>query len=160
MQGGDHIAALVLVLAEGPVKQCLLQLGEAADQETLDRAARQLDELLAGRTARQVQEELARIEASAPGFPDTAEHRIVRYAASRALQVMHEFDAASVEDMVSEGLLNVLAAPEFSESEKVRRVFGALQDREYLGRLVAGSPGTAACKCSSAARTRSRRCAT
>jgi heat-inducible transcriptional repressor len=144
MLGGDHIAALVLVLAEGPVKQCLLQLGEAADQETLDRAARQLNELLAGRTARQVQDALARIDASSPGLSDTAEHRIVREAASRALQVMHEFDAASVEDMVSEGLLNVLAAPEFSESEKVRRVFGALQDREYLGRLVrrvAGNSG-------------------
>ncbi len=60
----------------------------------------------------------------------------MRSVASRTLQVMEEFESASVEDMVSEGLLNVLAAPEFSESEKVRRIFGALQDRDYLGRLV------------------------
>ena len=34
-----------------------------------------------------------------------------------------EFDASAVEDVFSEGLLNVMAAPEFSESEKLRRVF-------------------------------------
>jgi heat-inducible transcriptional repressor len=33
-------------------------------------------------------------------------------------------------------LLNVIAEPEFSQSDKVRRVFAALQNREYLGSLV------------------------
>ena len=130
VQGGDRIAALVLVLAEGPVKQCLLQLGDAADQETLDRVGRRLNELLAGRTT-------AQIEAAIADLPlETPEQRLVHLAASRALRVMQEFDATSVEDLVSEGLLNVLEAPEFAESEKVRRIFGALQDRAYLGRLV------------------------
>ncbi len=130
VQGGDRIAALVLVLAEGAVKQCLLQLGERVEQTGLDSAARRLNETLAGRTTLQV-------EAAVAGLPvETPEQRLVLQAALRALRVMQEFDAASVEDLVSEGLLNVLAAPEFSESEKVRRVFGALQDREYLGRLV------------------------
>ncbi len=130
VQGGDRIVALVLVLAEGPVKQCLLQLGDAADQETLDRVGRRLNELLAGRTT-------AQIEAVIPDLPlETPEQRLVHQAASRALRVMQEFDATSVEDLVSEGLLNVLEAPEFAESEKVRRIFGALQDRAYLGRLV------------------------
>jgi heat-inducible transcriptional repressor len=135
VQGGDRIAALVLVLAEGPVRQCLLQLGEAASQETLDRAARRVNELLAGHTTRQVEAALAAMAAE-NAVREAQELRIVRIAASRILQVMQEFESASVEDMVSEGLLNVLAAPEFSESEKVRRIFGALQDRDYLGRLV------------------------
>ncbi len=128
--GGDRIAALVLVLAEGAVKQCLLQLGEATDQETLDRAARRLNETLAGRST-------AEVEAAIATLPlETSEQRLVHQAATRTLRVMQEFDAAAVEDVVSEGLLNVLAAPEFSESEKVRRVFAVLQDREYLGRLA------------------------
>lgn len=136
LQAGDRIAALVLVLAEGPVKQCLLQFGEPVRQESLDLAVRRLNELLAGRTTRQVERILDGLDAPADRQPEPAERRVMRAAAARALQVMQEFDAAAVEDMVSEGLLNVLAAPEFSESEKVRRVFGVLQDREYLGRLV------------------------
>ncbi len=135
VQAGERIAALVLVLAEGQVKQCLLQLTEPASQEVLDTAARRLNELLAGRTTRQVERTAAALEARTEGADGPIE-QIVRVGGARALQVMREFDAAAVEDMVSEGLLNVLAAPEFAESEKVRRVFGVLQDREYLGRLV------------------------
>jgi heat-inducible transcriptional repressor len=130
VSSGERVAAAVLVFAEGPVKQCLLQLHEPVGQETLDQAARRLNDVLAGRST-------AQVEAAFANLPnETEEDRLVRLAAARALHVMQEFDAASVEDVVSEGLLNVLAAPEFSESEKVRRVFGALQNREYLGRLV------------------------
>ena len=57
-----------------------------------------------------------------------------RASASRAL--MREFDATAVEDVFSEGLLNVMAAPEFARTEKLRRVFAVLQDRVYLGDLV------------------------
>ena len=49
---------------------------------------------------------------------------------------MREFDAASVEDVFSDGLLNVMEAPEFSQSEKLRRVFAVLQNRDYLGSLL------------------------
>ena len=45
-------------------------------------------------------------------------------------------DAAAVEDVFSDGLLNVMSEPEFSQSEKLRRVFAALQNRDYLGTLV------------------------
>src|SRR5919204_9875 len=41
-----------------------------------------------------------------------------------------------VESLFSDGLLNVMEAPEFARTEKLRRVFAALQDRAYLGRLV------------------------
>ena len=49
---------------------------------------------------------------------------------------MHEFDSAAVEEVFSEGLLNVMAEPEFERSERLRRVFAVLQDRAYLGDLV------------------------
>ena len=49
---------------------------------------------------------------------------------------MREFDAAAVEDVFSDGLLNVMEAPEFSQSEKLRRVFAVLQNRDYLGSLL------------------------
>ena len=41
-----------------------------------------------------------------------------------------------MEDVFSEGLLNVMEAPEFARSEKLRRVFSVLQDRGYLGGLL------------------------
>ena len=47
--------------------------------------------------------------------------------------MMREFDAAAVEDVFSDGLLNVMSEPEFSQSEKLRRVFAVLQNRDYLG---------------------------
>jgi heat-inducible transcriptional repressor len=59
----------------------------------------------------------------------------------RVAAMMRDFDADSVDDLFSEGLLNVMAAPEFSQSDKLRRVFVALQDRHYIGgltRLMAG----------------------
>jgi heat-inducible transcriptional repressor len=49
---------------------------------------------------------------------------------------MHEFDAALIDDLFSDGLLNVMAAPEFDRSDKVRAVFAALENRSYLGSLV------------------------
>jgi heat-inducible transcriptional repressor len=54
----------------------------------------------------------------------------------RIERMMRDFDAASIEDVFSDGLLNVMEAPEFSQSDKLRRVFAILQNRDYLGSLV------------------------
>jgi heat-inducible transcriptional repressor len=48
-----------------------------------------------------------------------------------------EFDALRVEEVYSDGLLNVMEAPEFAQSEKLRRVFTALENRAYLADLIA-----------------------
>jgi heat-inducible transcriptional repressor len=135
---GERTAGLVLVLSENTVKHCLLPLERPIDAAEMERAAVQLNNRLSGASAETIETALAGMPAQTP------EDRLVRAATERALAVMREFDAAAVEDVFSEGLLNVMAAPEFSQSEKLRRVFSALQDREYLGRLVhrvAGAEG-------------------
>ena len=43
---------------------------------------------------------------------------------------------AAIEEVFSDGLLNVMEAPEFAQSDKLRRVFSALENRAYLGELV------------------------
>jgi len=130
VSGGERMASLVLVLAEGPIKQHLLPLEESTDQELLDDAARRLNERIAGRTATQL-EPLLR------GLPlDTETDRLVARAAERIARAMREFDANVVEDVFSEGLLYVMEAPEFAQTDKLRRVFVLLQDRAYLGDLV------------------------
>jgi heat-inducible transcriptional repressor len=62
--------------------------------------------------------------------------RMAARIAERVARAMHDFDATAVDDVFSEGLLNVMAAPEFAQTEKVRRVFALLEDRVYFGDLV------------------------
>lgn len=127
---GTRTASLVLVLVEGPVKQVLITLRDPLPQEELDACSAALNLALMGRTA-------AEVEASLDGLSEELGHApLVREAASRVARLMRDFDDEAVEDVISEGLLNVMAAPEFAQSEKLRRIFGVLQDRRYLGRLV------------------------
>jgi heat-inducible transcriptional repressor len=123
-------ASLVVVLADGPVKQALLPLAAPHDQDQLNDIAQLLNEHLSGRSWRQVADsvETMRDRAGVPALAVQAAERIER--------VMCDFDAATVEDVFSDGLLNVMEAPEFAHSEKLRRVFGLLQNREYVGGLV------------------------
>jgi heat-inducible transcriptional repressor len=125
-----HTASLVVVLAEGSVKQELLPLEEGYDQHELDDLARLLNAELAGKSGRQVANRVSALlaEADVPGLMVRIGQRIER--------MMHEFDAAAVEDVFSDGLLNVMEAPEFSQSEKLRRVFAILQNRDYLASLM------------------------
>jgi heat-inducible transcriptional repressor len=126
----QRMASLLLVLAEGSVRQGLIPLDEPADQAQLDAIAAQLNAELAGASARQVASRLAALR----GLPDVAPLMID--AAERVERMMRDFDAASVEDVFSDGLLNVMAAPEFADSGKLRRIFGMLENRDYLGRLL------------------------
>jgi heat-inducible transcriptional repressor len=123
-------ASLVVVLAEGSVKQELIPLDDPTSQYDLDLISQLLNELLAGRSARQVAHRLDEMGSLAHVPP------LAVRATLRVERLMREFDAAAVEDVFSDGLLNVMETPEFAESEKLRRVFGALQNREYLGGLV------------------------
>ena len=126
----SQTASLIVVLAEGSVKQELVPLTEPYDQVELDDVARLLNAQLSGLSAAQVARRLAVLEASSD-VP-----ALMLRVCQRIERMMREFDAAAVEDVFSDGLLNVMSQPEFSESEKLRRVFVALQNRDYLGTLV------------------------
>lgn len=130
IQNSTHLVSVVLVLAEGGVKQGMVPVDSVVGDELLDAASRLLNDRLAGATARQVamQVEALRREALV--------HDVSLRAAERVERMMRDFDAAAVEDVFSDGLLNVMEAPEFSHSEKLRTVFGVLQNLDYLGGLV------------------------
>ncbi len=132
---GSRTASLVLVLAEGPVKQVLLNMAEPRSREELDAVVEAVNTRLSGCSVAEVEQTLAAMREE-PDVPLLQLRVVERLAA-----MMRDFDADSVEDLFSEGLLNVMAAPEFSQSDKLRRVFVALQDRHYIGgltRLMAG----------------------
>jgi heat-inducible transcriptional repressor len=127
---GERLVSLVLVMVEGPIKQLLIRLDAPVPQGDLDLVARRLNDRLAGLSAAQVERVVHELAAG------LQEDDLLGTAAERIAKVMQEFDAASVDDVFSEGLLNVMEAPEFAQSEKLRRVFEALQNRSYLGRLI------------------------
>ena len=129
--GGGRVANLVLVLAEGAIKQALITLDRSRDQEDLDAVAQAINRRLVGRSAAGVETMLAAMHSG----EDPVEPLLFT-AVERIERQMREFDASAVEDVFSEGLLNVMAAPEFARSEKLRRVFSVLQDRGYLGALL------------------------
>jgi len=126
----DRLLSLILVLREGTLKQSLLGLPEAVDDDLLGLVAQRLNAHLEGATAAEIE---VRLERFAGSEPDAV---LARRVAERIAATMREFDAAKIEELFSDGLLNVMEAPEFAESEKLRRVFSALENRVYLGDLL------------------------
>jgi heat-inducible transcriptional repressor len=126
----SRTASRVIVLAEGSVKQELVPLDDGYEQHDLDDLTQLLNAELGDCSARQVANRLEALR-NDPDAPALA----VRVA-ERVARMMADFDLAGVEDVFSDGLLNVMEEPEFTESEKLRRVFAVLQNREYLGSLV------------------------
>jgi heat-inducible transcriptional repressor len=129
----DRLALLVVVFREGTTKQVLHSLDMAADQDQLNRVANLLNVLSVNRTADQIEGALGDLPA---GDEATDDIELLARAGERLVRTMREFDASAIDDLFSDGLLNVIAAPEFDRSEKVRRVFEALENRAYLGSLV------------------------
>jgi heat-inducible transcriptional repressor len=127
---GPRNATLVLVLAEGPVRQVVLP-SDGRSQDDLDRLSRVLNAALASRSAQQIDSDIYRLRRD-PNLNDP----LAITAMERIARMVHEFDSSAVDDVFSEGLLNVMEAPEFARSEKLRRVFEVLQDRQYLAALM------------------------
>lgn len=132
----DRLASLILVLREGSLKQVLISLDEPADQAALSAVANQLNDLLDNLTAGDADRAIAALDAADPSLD------LPRRVGDRVVRALHEFDGAAIEELFSDGLLNVMAAPEFAHSEKLRRVFAALENRTYLAELIAGVAGS------------------
>jgi len=126
----DRMASLILVLRESTVKQVLLNLESPVDQDALNRVANRLNHAFADATAIAVEAGVER-----PRADPSVEPLAVRVA-ERIARSMREFDATTIEEVFSDGLLNVMAAPEFAQSDKLRRVFAALENRLVLSGLV------------------------
>ncbi len=132
----DRLASLIIVFREGALRQVLVTLAETVEQEDLTRAAVVLDGLMAGRTAADAERALARIDGDGPIGT------LVRRVGERVLAAVRDYDSTGIEEIFSDGLLHVMEAPEFERSDKLRRVFAALENRAYLGELLDRVAGT------------------
>jgi heat-inducible transcriptional repressor len=132
----DRLASLIIVFREGALRQVLVTLAEPVEQQDLTRAAVILDGLMAGRTAVDAERALARIDGDGPIGT------LVRRVGERVLAAVRDYDSTGIEEVFSDGLLHVMEAPEFERSDKLRRVFAALENRAYLGELLDKVAGT------------------
>jgi heat-inducible transcriptional repressor len=132
----DRLASLIVVMREGAIKQVVVNLEEGLDQDTLSRVAAVLNDRVIGRTASEIELALRELDES---------DRIGSIAAAvgeRLVRALREYDSAVIEEVFSDGLLNVMEAPEFARSDKLRRVFSALENRSWLGELVGTIAGS------------------
>ena len=134
----ERMASLILVLREGAIKQAVVSLdeAEAVDQPTLNRVAGLLNDRLQDVTASRAEAIVARFS------EEDATERLARRVGERIVRILREYDAATVEEVFSDGLLNVMEAPEFAQSDKLRQVFTALENRAYLAELVGEVAGS------------------
>ena len=126
----DRLASLVIVLREGAIKQVLVACEDASDQTMLSIVAGVLNERVAGRTASEAEASLEQLDDRLPYA------ELIHRVGERIFHALRDYDAAAVEEVYSDGLLNVMDAPEFAQSDKLRRVFEALANRAYIGQLV------------------------
>jgi heat-inducible transcriptional repressor len=132
----ERLASLIIVFREGALRQVLVNLPEPSEQEDLTRAAVILDGLMAGRTSVDAERALARIDGTGPIGA------LVQLIGERVVAAVREYDASVIEEVFSDGLLHVMDAPEFVRSDKLRRVFAALENHAYLGQLFDSIEGT------------------
>ncbi len=129
----DRLALMIVVFREGTTRQILHNLGAPASQDELNATADLLNVLAMDRTADEIEAALADLPEAEEATDQSSN---VQMFGRRLVRAMREFDAAVIDDLFSDGLLNVMEAPEFDRSEKVRQVFAALENRSYLGSLV------------------------
>ena len=128
----DGTRLLVLVLADGNVvqrrldRQALERLlpDVAIDQPALDAAAAVLNADMAGLSAPQVRRRVGKLEALAASVAETVSH------------LLEEADSVVVEDVFTDGIVNVLEQPEFAEGSKLRPILEVLQRSDFLQQLV------------------------
>ena len=128
----DQARLAVLVLGDGNVVQRRLDrvaieratAGQAIGQAELDAAASALNTELAGLSAPQARRRMTKM---AP---------LAAHVAEVVAQILDEADSVAVEEVFTDGIVNVLEQPEFAEGAKLRGVLEVLQRSDFLEQLV------------------------
>jgi len=128
----DGTRLLVLVLGDGNVVQRRLDraaleraLPDAViDQAALDQAAAALNVELGGLSGPQVARRHSKLAALPAHIAEVISH------------LLEEADSVIVEDVFTDGIVNVLEQPEFAEGSKLRPILEVLQRSDFLQQLV------------------------
>ncbi len=116
---------MVLVMGGGDVRQQILTLAEPVTQDRLSQTATRLNSLLAGQAVDTISTLTAR--------SDPLDQDIVTII----LQDMKRAAESSSGEIYTDGLTNVLAEPEFAESDEARKALKIFEERSTLQDLLA-----------------------
>jgi heat-inducible transcriptional repressor len=116
---------MVLVLMGGEVSQQILTLAEPVSQERLSQTAARLNKLLAGMTV----DAMSSLSARSDALDQDIMNLIIQDFRRTADRVSGE--------IYTDGLTNVLAEPEFAESDEARRALRIFGERSTLQDLIA-----------------------
>jgi heat-inducible transcriptional repressor len=116
---------MVLVMVGGEVSQQILTLAEPVSQERLSQTATRLNKLFAGLAVDAI--------AALSGRSDALDQDIL----TLILQEMRRTAGRVSGEIYTDGLTNVLAEPEFAESDDARRALKLFGERSTLQDLVA-----------------------
>ena len=122
---------MVLVLTGGEVRQQILTLAEPVPQALLSAAADHLNQVCLGKTTEEI--------AALPLRSDILEKDIL----TLVLQDMNRAEQRVSGEIFLDGLTNVLAEPEFSESSDARRAVRLFEERSLLQDLLARTTNNA-----------------
>jgi heat-inducible transcriptional repressor len=118
---------MVLVMGGGEVSQQILTLAEPVPQERLSQTAAHLNGLLAGLAVDDISAVLAR--------SDSLEQDILTII----IQDMHRAEDSGSGEFYTDGLSNMIAEPEFAETDDGRRALRLFGERSMLQDLLARS---------------------
>jgi heat-inducible transcriptional repressor len=118
---------MVLVMAGGEVSQQILTLAEPVTQERLTQTATRLNRLLAGLAV----EDLAALSSR----PDALDQDIL----TLIIADMRRMGASGAGQLYTDGQTNLLAEPEFAESDEARRALKLFEERATLQDMLVRS---------------------
>lgn len=115
---------MVLVLQGGEIHQQILTLPEPIDQDHLSQLAAQLTHLSQGKSPESLRVLIASLDP------------LGQHVLEAVLREVSQSDSLVAGAIYMDGLTNVLAEPEFVESEKARRALRLLEERSMLEDLL------------------------
>ena len=128
----DRSIALVVVADSNVVKNHVVLLANAPDYSQLQQLTVVLNESLKGCCAADIDNKLVNIIA---GNAPEIDIQVILVIIEAVLNTIENEDSRQV---YAGGVKNILAFPEFSDVDKARRLFNALEEREMLITLLGG----------------------
>jgi heat-inducible transcriptional repressor len=116
---------MVMVMTGGEVSQQILTLAEPVTQERLSQTASRLSPLLAGRSLEEI--------VATPGRSDPLDQDILTLIVAD----LRRAEAHVSGQIYTDGRTNLLAEPEFAESDDARRALKLFEERSTLSDLLA-----------------------
>ncbi|MFO7170755.1 MAG: heat-inducible transcriptional repressor HrcA [Chloroflexota bacterium] len=128
----DTTVLMVLVLHDGTIRQQTLTLEAARPQEELSRLAGRINDLCNDAPASRVEDLLQQLRVQQAPPPDELELQVL----DLVVRAMRHFEDQLNKGFHSDGLIEMLSQPEFSEVQRVRKMLEILQGGKGLGPLI------------------------